>query len=131
MLRIREAQVIMLHSQLIALWDGLDGMIDDTLLSSALSSPFQCFGGAELYPTIQEKAARLAFNLIRNQIFIEGNLSIGILIMLTFLEMNGVYINCTDQELVEIGTNIASGKMNYEKIVDWVFEHEENKISDN
>mgnify|MGYP000367666193 FL=1 len=49
----------MLHSQLIQQTGGCDGVRDYTLLDSALETPFQSFGGSELYPTIQAKAARL------------------------------------------------------------------------
>ena len=45
--------------------------------------------------------------------------------MLSFLEMNGIRIQCTDEELVHIGLSIADGKMGYEELYNWVQEHEE------
>lgn len=59
MKRLSKEQVLMLHSQLIQQTGGCDGVRDYTLLDSALETPFQSFGGSELYPTIQVKAARL------------------------------------------------------------------------
>lgn len=63
MIRLSKEQILMLHSQLIEQTGGSDGVRDYNLLDSALESPFQSFGGDELYPTIQAKAARLAYGL--------------------------------------------------------------------
>lgn len=51
----------MLYPQLIQQTGGSDGVRD--LLDSALETAFQFFGGDELYPTIQAKAARLGYGL--------------------------------------------------------------------
>ena len=48
---------------------------------------------------------------------------IGIYVMLSFLEMNGVRIKCTDDELVDIGLSVADGSMRYEELLQWVLEH--------
>ena len=57
-------QVIKLHSLLIAKTGGMYGLRDANLLDSTLKSPFQTFGGNELYPDIFDKAAQLCFSLI-------------------------------------------------------------------
>ena len=56
----------MLHSQLIAETGGTDGIRDEGLLDSALFSPFQSFADTEVYPSIQQKAARLGYGLVKN-----------------------------------------------------------------
>ena len=43
--------------------------------------------------------------------------------MLTFLEMNGIRIICTDDELVKIGLSVADGSMSYEQLLQWVLDH--------
>ena len=93
-----------LHTLLIDYSGGSDGVRDFNLLDSALSSSFQTFMGQELYPSLLEKGARLGFNLISNHAFFDGNKRIGILIMLTFLEVNGITIECTDEELINLGS---------------------------
>ena len=125
MKRLSKEQILMLHSQLIEEYGGSKGVRDHNLLDSALESPFQSFGGEELYPTLQAKAARLGYGLIKNHCMLDGNKRIGIYVMLSFLEMNGVRIRCTDEELVHIGLSIADGKMGYEDLYSWVLEHEE------
>ena len=43
--------------------------------------------------------------------------------MLSFLEMNGIRLQCTDDELVDIGLSVASGRMRYEELLQWVLDH--------
>lgn len=76
---LSKEQILMLHSQLIEEYGGSDGVRDYNLLDSALENPFQSFGGEELYPTLQAKAARLGYGLIKNHCMIDGNKRIGIL----------------------------------------------------
>ena len=89
MKRLSKEQVLMLHSQLIESFGGSDGVRDENLLDSALESPFQTFDGEELYPTLQAKAARLGYGLIKNHCMIDGNKRIGAHAMLVFLELSG------------------------------------------
>ena len=81
------------------------------------------FGGAEVYPTAEEKAARLMFSLVGNHAFVDGNKRIGMYVMLTFLEVNGIRLECTNEEIVEIGLAVASGSMGYEPLLEWVQYH--------
>lgn len=43
--------------------------------------------------------------------------------MLSFLEMNGIKIACTDEELVHIGLSVADGSMDYDTLLQWVIDH--------
>ena len=83
-------QVLNLHSQLSAATGGTDGVRDYALLDSALQAPFQGFAGVDVYPTVQQKAARLAYGLIKNHAFIDGNKRIGTHVLLIFLLLNKV-----------------------------------------
>lgn len=66
MKKLSKKQILMLHTQLIQQTGGSDGVRDYNLLDSALENPFQSFERDELYPTIQAKAARLGYGLIKN-----------------------------------------------------------------
>ena len=66
MIKLDKEQVLMLHKRLIETTGGSMGIRDEELLDSALSNPFQSFDGKDLYPTIQAKAARLCFGLVKN-----------------------------------------------------------------
>ena len=66
----------------------------------------------------------MGYSLISDHAFVDGNKRIGIYIMLAFLEMNGIRISCTDEELVHIGLSVADGSMKYEDLLQWVHDHE-------
>ena len=71
----------------------------------------------------EEKGARIGFALISNHAFVDGNKRIGMYIMMAFLEMNGIRIQCSDEELVHAGLSVADGSMGYEELLQWVMEH--------
>src|SRR5690606_39032456 len=102
---------------------GIHGIRDEALLDSALNAPFQSFDGEDLYKTIQAKAARLGFALIKNHPFIDGNKRIGILAMLVFLQINGIEISCTDEELIRLGLGLADGSVDYKNLLSWIIDH--------
>ena len=120
---LSKEQVLKLHNALLETFGGTAGVRDDGLLESALNAPFATFGGQYLYPSVQAKAAQLGFGLVCNHPFVDGNKRIGMYVMLTFLEVNGIRLNCTNAEVVEVGLNVASGKMDYEALLAWVREH--------
>lgn len=65
MITMSKEQVLMLHERLIEATGGSAGIRDEGMLDSALSNPFQSFGGEELYPSIQAKAAQFCFGLVK------------------------------------------------------------------
>jgi len=123
MIKLSKEQIISMHHLLIIQSGGLDGVRDEGLLESAMNTSFQTFGGEELYPTIQKKAAILCYGLVNNHAFIDGNKRIGILAMLVFLEINGIDINSKDEELVDLGLSIASNTVGVEDIIKWIINH--------
>ena len=109
-----------LHRMLIAETGGSPEVRDEGLLESAIRSVWQTFGGEELYPTVEEKGARLGFALVSNHAFVDGNKRIGLLVMLTFFELNGVKVVTSDDELIELGLGLADGSISYDDLLDWI-----------
>ena len=125
MITLTKGQVLLLHKAIYERYGGSYGVRDEGLLDSALEAPFMTFGGQDLHPDELEKIVRFGYGLISNHPFHDGNKRIGLYVMLSFLEMNGIRIQCTDEELVHIGLSIADGEMGYEELYNWVLEHEE------
>ena len=123
MIRFSEEKVLLLHQLIVAETGGSNELRDIGLLDSALEGIFQTFGGEELYPTKEEKGARLGYTLISNHAFVDGNKRIGMYVMLTFLEVDGIHMDCTNEDVVEAGLGVASGEMGYEELLDWVKTH--------
>ena len=124
MKKLSKEQILMLHSQLIQETGGKDGVRDYSLLESVIEAPFQSFGGDELYPTIQAKAARLGYGLIKNHCMIDGNKRIGVHTMLIFLALNGIELSYTQKELYETILDVSAGKQNSDGFLNWVIEHQ-------
>jgi len=68
-------------------------------------------------------AAHLAFSLIKNHPFLDGNKRIGILSMLVFLELNDLSVICTDNELVSLGLGLAESSINESDLIEWIISH--------
>ena len=124
MIRLNQKQILMMHSQLIKETGGTDGIRDKNLLSSALETPFQTFAGEELFPSIQAKAARLCYGLVKNHAMLDGNKRIGVHAMLVFLALNGIELKYTQKELYETILNVASGSVDYNGLLQWVLNHQ-------
>ena len=123
MIKLSEEKVLILHELLTEETGGSAGVRDMGLLNSALESAYATFGGDELYPSREEKGARVGFSLISNHAFVDGNKRIGMFIMLIFLEVNGVKIRPTNDEVVRVGLAVAAGEMKYEELLAWIREN--------
>ncbi len=124
MIKFSKEKVLLLHKLLIEQTGGEDGVRDISLLESALESCYATFDGKELFPSNEEKAARLCFGLISNHAFVDGNKRIGVYVLLTFLEVNGISLKVNDRELVNLGISLAEGTMKYDSLLNWIKAHE-------
>lgn len=124
MIKLTKEQILMLHSELIKMTGGSDGIRDIGLLESALETPFQSYGGEELYPSIQAKAARLCYGLVKNHAMVDENKRIGVHTMLVFLSVNGYELGYTQKELSDLILDVAADKKQYEDVLQWLLEHQ-------
>lgn len=120
MIKFSQEKVLLLHQLITEETGGDNGVRDFGLLDSALESVYQTFDGKELYPTKQEKGARLGYTLISNHAFVDGNKRIGMYVMLAFLQVNGIHIHPTNEEVARVGIAVAAGEMGYEELLEWV-----------
>lgn len=123
MIKFSKDKVLLLHKLIAEETGGSIGVRDESLLESALEGAFATFGGQELYPTKEEKGARLGYTLISNHAFVDGNKRIGMYVMLTFLEVNGIHMDCTNADVTAVGLGVADKSMTYEQLLDWVRNH--------
>lgn len=124
MIKFSREKVLLLHQIISQATGGDSSLRDINLLDSALESAFLSFDGADLYPTKEEKAARLGYSLISNHAFVDGNKRIGMYVLLTFLETNGIKIRPSNDEVARVGLAVAAGEMNYEDLLGWIRENE-------
>ena len=123
MITLTKDQIIMLHEAIYKRYGGDVGVLNDGMLNSALQAPFQTFGGEELYPETKDKIIRLAYGLIKNHSFRDGNKRIGALVLLVLLEINGYHVNASNEEFADIIMGIAASEKDDEDLKKWVEEH--------
>lgn len=123
MTKFTKEKVLLLHQYIAAETGGAVGVRDEALLESAIESAFATFDGRELYPSKEEKAARLGASLVANHAFLDGNKRIGMYVVLTFLETNGTRLDCTDADIVHAGLSLADGSMGYDGLLAWIRKH--------
>jgi death-on-curing protein len=113
-------EVVAIHATSLARFGGLPGVRDEGLLESAIAQPSQSFGDVELYPTLEEKAARLAFGLAMNHAFLDGNKRVATACMAALLRLNGRAFRPDAGELLSTMLGVADGSVTYEELVEWV-----------
>ena len=123
MIRFSVEKVKLLHRLMAEETGGSVGICDEGLLNSAIEGIYQTFDGKELYPSKEEKGARLGYSLISNHSFLDGNKRIGMHVMLTFLEVNGIRLECTNDEIAKTALGVASGEIGYDDLLAWVRNH--------
>ena len=123
MIVLSTQKVMQLHRFLMQVTGGLDGLRDEGLFDSAVQGPFATFGGQELYPSLEEKAAKLGVTLTKNHAFLDGNKRIGAYALLIFLDVNGVVMEYSDADLIALGLGMADGTLDYDSVLDWIQKH--------
>ncbi|MBQ3007442.1 MAG: type II toxin-antitoxin system death-on-curing family toxin [Clostridia bacterium] len=123
MIKFSQEKVLLLHKLITEETGGDPNIRDFALLESALESAFQTFGGKELYPSKEEKGARLGYALISNHAFVDGNKRIGMYVTMTFLEVNGIKIDPTVDDVARVGLAVASGEMKYDDLLEWIIDN--------
>ena len=113
-------EVLELHRRVVAQTGGAQGIRELFGLESAIVQPQMTFGGQELYPTVEAKAAAICFSLVMNHPFVDGNKRIGHAAMETFLILNGFELmaNIDDSETTIL--RLAAGQLTRDELLDWI-----------
>ena len=89
----------------------------------SLTAIFQSFGGKELYPSTQEKAANLLYFVIKDHPFYDGNKRIGALLFVLFLTLNDCHLTesgetkISDRALTAIALLIAESEPKEKELI--------------
>ena len=114
--------VVQIHELQIARFGGAAGLRDLSLLESAIMQPQSSFGGEYLHQSIFEMAAAYLFHLTQNHPFIDGNKRVGLAAMLVFLELNGISIEHSTDELYDLTMKVASSELDKNMVTEKIKE---------
>ena len=79
----------------------------DGSFHSTMGAIYQTFGGRDLYPSVEEKAANLLYLTTKNHSFSDGNKRIAAFLFLWFLEKNGILYREDGSRLIDNNTLVA------------------------
>ena len=116
-------EVEILHARIVASTGGSTGLRDRGALESAVNQPRASFAGDDLYPTTIDKAAAMAFSLVKNHSFVDGNKRIGHAAMEVFLLLNGHEIASTVDDQERLFLSLAAGTLTRQALVSWLSNH--------
>ena len=116
-------EVVELHRRLLLAFGGAPGIRDIRLLESALAQPAATFDGADLHPTLVDKAAALGFSLVANHPFVDGNKRIGHAAMEVFLVLNGYELQASLDDQEHLMLAVASGALDRQHLASWLNQH--------
>ena len=85
----------------------LFGKEKDDSFKGSIGNIYQSFGGQEIYPTLEEKAANLLYFVTKNHSFFDGNKRIAATIFLYFLDCNGILYDEQGNKLLDDHTIVA------------------------
>jgi len=92
-------------------------------LASAVGRPQQSVFGEDAYPTLTLKAAALMQSLAQNQPFVDGNKRIAWISAKTFLQINGLTVHATNEEVLDLFMNRIAKDMAIEQLARWIDRH--------
>ena len=116
-------EVLVLHRLVIAQAGGASGVRDRGALESAVGQPLATFAGAPLYPDVIDRAAALAFFLVSNHPFVDGNKRTGHAAMEACLMLNGYEVHCGVDEQERMFLSLAAGEVSREVLTQWLRDH--------
>jgi death-on-curing family protein len=110
-------QVEAVHWRLVEDFDGSPdpikppGLRSKSLLESAIHRTQTCLGNDKKYPSIEMATAALLHSLVLNHPFINGNKRTALVCMLAMLDMNGILLTCSEEDLFKMVIKLAQHKI--------------------
>jgi death on curing protein len=112
---LKQAEVIAFHDQQLYNYGGMPGLRDQGLLESALASAQTAYGYG--VTDLGELAAKLAFRLITNHPFFDGNKRTATVASLVFLRLNKRTFSAPEAQVTTVMRDVAAGDMSEEELV--------------
>ena len=112
--------VLAVHQRQLAEHGGAVGVRDKALLDSALARPRNLYAYGTPPPDMADLAAAYAFGISRNHPFVDGNKRVSLVLMLTFLVLNGANIVARAEEIYLVMMRLAAGELSEEDLAAWL-----------
>lgn len=121
MTRLTKEKVLALQKALAKRVGGEPKPLDAAALEAALASPFaRTADGADMFPTREEKAAKLCYELASRRVFGADGARMTMAVMLVFLEANGLAVTAVTDDVVITARALVSRRLRYDDLLAWV-----------
>lgn len=120
---IKKGIVLFFYQQLIKEYGGLNGMRDEGLLDSALAQPQMTLLGDYAHKDVFEMAAAYGYHLCSNHPFVDGNKRIALVVMDSFLQINGWELIADEKSTYVIMMHLAEGQLTKLELAKWLRKH--------
>jgi death-on-curing protein len=117
---VREDVVYAVYRRQIAEHGGVEGVRDVNLLLSTLARPRNLLAYSEQPPDLAALAASYAFGIARNHPFIDGNKRVALVVCRTFLKLNGLDLEASQEEKYLTFLRLAEGSVAEEALAEWI-----------
>lgn len=115
--------ILSIHARMIKEFGGMPGVADRGLLESAVSMPTAGFAGEFLHKSLPVMAAAYLFHICKNHPFLDGNKRVAVVAAEAFLNLNGMRLDATNDELKELCLGVAAGEISKDETVIFLEEH--------
>lgn len=115
---LSRSQIETLHAKQLKLYGGIEGILDENLLESAIYCPMTVLFGEFVYKTIHLMAAAYFFSLSKNHAFLEGNKRTAVMTVFVFYELNGYELDMAEEELEGLAEKVVTTDMTREEIAE-------------
>ena len=109
--------VLSIHTRMIKEFGGMPGVADQGLLESAVSMPTAGFAGEFLHKSLPAVAAAYLFHICKNHPFFDGNKRVAVVASEVFLNVNGMRLDVTNEELKQLCLGVAAGEVSKDEAV--------------
>lgn len=123
---LTERELVMINTMQIQRYspDEQIGVKEPTALNMCVSLPKQDVFGKELYPTLFDKAAIFYQKLVQKHYFYNGNKRTALVALHTFLRLNGVTLQVSNEEIEDYTVAVAIDQtLTWEVIATWLADH--------
>jgi len=113
------SEVLAIHERMIDEFGGDPAVRDEGLLESAVMMPMAQFGGDFLHDGIPAMGAAYLFHICKNHAFTDGNKRTALASAEMFILLNGMRLEATNNELVDLTMGIAEGTISKDEAVEF------------
>lgn len=117
-------EVVAIQSEILASSGGASGILNQGMLESTLNKPKNLYYYRNGQASLSELAAAIGYGLVKNHCFIDGNKRIALIAVYTFLALNSIELNASEEDAAtffwELAATTESQEESTKKMTNWL-----------